>query len=94
MCCKELKYRGCIIYKNVSPKFGTYYFSIANPFLHPKGQPERDCHCHVSNFKTAENVIDCFQSLRKNKYWQVKKYPLHIRNKALRLLNTYVHECY
>ena len=94
MCCKEIKYRGCIIYKNLNEKANTYYWSIANPFLHPAGEPNKLCHTHSKSFKACEDIVDCFQSLRLNKYWQAKKYPVHIRNKALRLLNVYVHECY
>lgn len=94
MCCKEIKYRGCIIYKNESPKFGTYYWSIANLHKHPKGQPNRHCHAHARSKKAAEKIVDCFQYLRKFNYIKVSEYPLHIRNEASRLDGQYIHECY
>lgn len=93
MCCQTLEYRGCIIYKNISSDFGTYYFSIANPHLHPKNQPTRDCHCHAKSMKHAERIIDIYHNLRKGKYWKMRHYSIRDRNEALRLMDTYVHEC-
>lgn len=87
-------YRGCIIYKNISDKFGTCYWSIANPHLHPEGKPTRHCHCHARSPSHAERIIDCFQDLRKKKYWRMSHYSLKERNEALRLMDTYVHESY
>lgn len=92
MYCQQIPYRGCIIYKNLNPENGTYYWSIANLHKHPKGQPHKHCHAHAQSKKAAEKIVDCFQMLRR--YGSAGKYPIHIRNEALRLDGMFVHECY
>jgi len=92
MCCKVINYRGCVLYKNINENFNTYYWSIANLHLHPKGKHNRHPHCHTKSEKVARLVVDCFQALRTNRYWAVKKYPIPIRNKAMKLMNMPVWE--
>lgn len=92
MCCKEIKYRGCIIYKNINEDFNTYYWSIVNPCLIPKNQPHKRCHVHSRSYGSAAKIVDCFQAIRTNRYWAVKKYPVPIRNKAMKLIDMPVWE--
>lgn len=94
MYCQTISYRGCIIYKNVSPEFGTYYWSVANLREHPNGDKTKHCHAHGKSRVQCELIVDCYQNLRKGKYYNMKHYSIHTRNEALRLMNTYVHECY
>jgi len=92
MCVCEYTYRGLKIYKNINKDFNTYYWSIANPHIHPKDNPNKDAHTHVTSLKRAYKVIDCYHLLRKGKYKSIEKYPVPIRNKAMRLLGIAIHE--
>lgn len=92
MCCKVINYRGCVLYKNINKNFNTYYWSIVNLHLHPKDKPNGHPHCHSKSERTAKLIVDCFQALRTNRYWAVKKYPIPIRNKAMKLMNMPVWE--
>jgi len=84
--CKSRKYKGMIIYENDNSKFGTEYFSVVNPFKRDKGG--RLLHAHTITEGSAKKVVDCLHKLRFKE--DVSKYPLPIRNKAMRILGYFV----
>lgn len=76
------KYRGLDIYENErGEKFDTPYFTVVNKL----GNKEH--HCHANTFNAAKKIIDCFHKIKKG---MPIRGSLTSRNKACRLLNTYV----
>lgn len=79
------KYRGLLIYRNISPAFGTEFYSVANPYI--TFENGKNPHCHANTYHCAKQIVDCYHKLRNGRSIRGKNL---IRNKALRLLNTYV----
>jgi hypothetical protein len=80
--CTSRKYKGMIIYENDDSDFSANYFSVVNPFMRDKGG--RLLHAHTITEGSAKKVVDCLHKLRFKE--DVSKYPLPIRNKAMRML--------
>lgn len=82
----KLNYKGMIITQDLSPNFGTEYFTVLNPRRRDK--KGRLLHAHSCSKHGAKRIVDCFWSIKNRGI--AKNYALSIRNKALKLDGTYV----
>ncbi len=81
--CKCNRYHGLLIYENISPKFGSTYFTVVNDNILLKDG--RSPHVHANSYNICKNIVDCFNQLKTKSY--APKFDRYIRNKSMRLFN-------
>ena len=62
--CKEYTYKGIVIKEDLSPKFGTPYFTAMN--TKKKDKNGRYLHVHNSSEAMTRRIVDCYNCLNYN----------------------------